>query len=203
MQRGYPKISVAPVAEPITLAVAKAWLKVDYDDDDDIITELIVAAREYAEKRTNRALMQQTILMQLPCFPYVDRRNPLGFIKLFRSPVQSLKKIQYYNTDNVLTTLYDADADPAVTDSAYLDNVYEPARITAAVNTSWPNTAARHDAVKITFVAGYSSASDIPSGIKLAMRQLLADWYRNRENPVKEKHTAADLMLEKYKVEEI
>ncbi len=36
-------------AEPITLEEAKSWGKIDQDADDDIITELIVAAREICE----------------------------------------------------------------------------------------------------------------------------------------------------------
>lgn len=201
--RGNYKIITPPASEPIDLQTAKDWCKVDYSDDDDIFTALIQSAREYAEHETRRALFTQTLQMALPCFPVADSRNPMGFIKLFRSPVQTLKKIEYYDTDNVLTTLYDADADPAVTNTAILDNWHEPARVTPAVGTSWPSTAMRPDAVRITFVAGYSATTDIPAGIKLGMRHLIAYGYQNRMDSIGEKLTAADLCFHREKVPEI
>lgn len=46
--------------EPITLAEAKLYLRVDTDDDDNLISAMITGARAAAEGRTHRVLTQTT-----------------------------------------------------------------------------------------------------------------------------------------------
>ena len=65
-----------PVAEPVTLELAKQHLRVDFDDDDGYITGLITAARQYCEKVTRRAIFNQTWCRTMDFFPVwnaVDR----------------------------------------------------------------------------------------------------------------------------------
>jgi hypothetical protein len=45
------------MTEPISLAEAKKHLRVEFDDDNDLIQGLIVAAREYAEGFLNRVFV--------------------------------------------------------------------------------------------------------------------------------------------------
>ena len=51
----------ADITEPVTLQQAKDWLKVESDADDDLITDLIAAARLHCEKYANKSLVQRTI----------------------------------------------------------------------------------------------------------------------------------------------
>ena len=53
-----------PAAEPWTVAEAKAFLRVEHDDDDAIIASLIAAARGQIEALTRRALMTQTLALR-------------------------------------------------------------------------------------------------------------------------------------------
>jgi len=55
-----PKITTTG-SEPITLAEAKAWLKVDYPDEDTLISMLISGVREQVEEFTGLSLIASTI----------------------------------------------------------------------------------------------------------------------------------------------
>lgn len=48
---------MSDMTEPITLNDAKLYLRVDSDDDNDLIRSLITAAREYAEGFQNRVFV--------------------------------------------------------------------------------------------------------------------------------------------------
>ena len=58
-----------PAAEPVTLAEAKAFLRVDVTAEDAFITTLITAARLHVEGTTGRALISQTWRVGLDCWP--------------------------------------------------------------------------------------------------------------------------------------
>ena len=63
------KVTVQPSVEVISLALAKTQLRVDFPDDDILITGLITAARQWAEAYTRRAFFTQTIVLSLDQFP--------------------------------------------------------------------------------------------------------------------------------------
>ena len=50
-----------PGEEPVTLAEAKAWCRIDGADDDALLAALIAAARLQVESLTGRALMTQSL----------------------------------------------------------------------------------------------------------------------------------------------
>ena len=64
-----------PAVEPVTLADAKAHLKVDTTDDDALITALITAARARAEWHTGRALITQSWTLWLDAWPAERHRR--------------------------------------------------------------------------------------------------------------------------------
>lgn len=78
------KRTVDPTAEPVTLAEMKAHLRVEDNSDDDLITSLLVAAREFVETETVTQLMPATYQMVLDGFPGAN-----GAIKLPRPPFKS------------------------------------------------------------------------------------------------------------------
>ncbi len=51
---------IGPGEEPLTLADAKAWCRIDATDEDALLTALIAAARLHVEALTGRALITQT-----------------------------------------------------------------------------------------------------------------------------------------------
>jgi hypothetical protein len=55
----------ATPTEPVTLTEAKAWLRVDYTDDDTLITPMIKSARQSIEHFTNRALVPKDVSLNI------------------------------------------------------------------------------------------------------------------------------------------
>lgn len=61
MLLSYNATIAAGATEPVTLADVKAYLRVDFDDDDDLITALITAARQKCEKLLGLVLVETDI----------------------------------------------------------------------------------------------------------------------------------------------
>lgn len=76
--------------EPVTLVEAKNWLKVDVDDDDTIISALIIAARQTCEGYTALSFVARTVTAII--------RNELGSSRLPYGPVNSI--ISMYDSDD-------------------------------------------------------------------------------------------------------
>lgn len=164
------KITDTPAAsECVTLAEAKAHLRVDVSDDDALITALITAARLDAEARMRRTLVETTWELQLDAFP-AD-----GCMRLHNAPVQTVTHVKYYDSTGVLQTL---DA------SAYvLDTASEPARLVLAYGQSWPATYSRPGAVQVRYVAGLPVAdkAKVPEIIKAWIKLRVGTLYEHRE----------------------
>lgn len=161
-------LDIAPTAEPVSVSEIKGMLRIEDSDEDTLITGLIVAARELAEKILRRAIINQTWLLYLDDFP---KHN---YIKLPYPKLQSVTWIKYYDTNNTLTTL---------NSSAYqVDAIDTPGQVVLTFNESWPNVYDGINPVEIKFICGYgANASSVPSAIKLAIKHLVAHWFEHRE----------------------
>lgn len=164
------KLIAAPEAEPVTLAEAKAHLRVTHDDEDALIGTLIAAARQSLDGKDGilgRALMPQTWELVLDAFPR-------GVVAVPLAPLQSVTSVLYVDADGVEQTLaaeaYTVDADS------------EPGRVVAV--DGWPATDDVPNAVRIRFVAGYADAAWVPAGLKAAMLLHIGDLFANRERGI-------------------
>ena len=159
-----------PDIEPVTLAEAKAHLRVDIDDDDTLIQAYVSAARDQIELMTERALFTQTYRMTLDGF-WGGR-----CLVLPHPPVQSVTSIKYDDADDVEQTL---------SSSAYVvDTDSEPGSVYLAENQSWPTTRGKPRAVRVTYVAGWSTVAAVPERAKQAIKMLVGHWYESRETVV-------------------
>lgn len=154
-------------SNPVSLLEAKAHCYIDIDDDNTYLASLITAATGYVQKRTNLQLMQATLERTLDCFP------ACGEIKL-RGPLSSVSWLKYYDTDGANTTVS--------SDNYWVDENSIPPRIQLA-NWFFPPAVqvGRPGAVQVRFVAGYASADSVPAELKLAIMELVAHWYQQRE----------------------
>ena len=153
-----------PVGEPLSLADAKAFLRVEHDDDDSVIAALISAARNHVEALTRLGLMTQTWRIVLDCWPKDGRIGPrLG-------PLQSLAAARVYNEANVSSAI---DAGHFVADAA--------AGVIAAPGWSLPAPGRAVAGIELDVVIGFGeAASDVPQILIQAIRMLVSHWYENR-----------------------
>ncbi len=161
--------TVEPATEPITLAEARAHLRVDDTTENDYITALITVAREHVESLTDRQLITATYALRLDDFP----RRSCDIIRPPRPRLIAVSSITYVDTAGDTQTLAAADYQ--------VDAVSEPCRILPAYGLTWPSTRSQLNAVTITYTAGYGAAAVVPKAIKQAILMLVAHWFENRE----------------------
>jgi uncharacterized phiE125 gp8 family phage protein len=183
----------APAVEPVTLAQAKAHLRVDFAEDDAYITALITAARQRVEKITNRAIFSRRMLLTLDYFPWPGWGSTTGStahdyfmhwyyrgltIRLPQPATVSVESLSYLADDGVtLVTI-----DPA---KYTVDTSSEPARISPSPGFTWPYQQNYIPGqVKVNFTAGtYGDGvvvNNCPQTIVWAMYLLIGHWYENR-----------------------
>lgn len=162
--------TVAPASEIVSTADAKAHLRVDHSNDDTLIAALSAASREWCENYCRRAFYTQTWRLRMDSFP-----DETSFL-VPRSPLQSISSISYVDTAGDTQTW---------SSSNYIVSAdMEPARVSLAYGVTWPTTRAQADAVTVTFVAGWTSTSNVPAPIVAAIKLYLGFLYESRENVV-------------------
>ncbi|MDO9236001.1 MAG: head-tail connector protein [Aquabacterium sp.] len=184
------RLITAPTALAVSVADAKAHLRVDGTDDDTLISAMITAAAELAEQATGRALMPQTWELTLDAFP--------AALQLTRLPAASVASITYADSTGTIQTL--------PSNLYALDNAddFGFASIVPAYASSWPATRDQINAVAVRYVAGYADASHVPESIKSWIKLMVGAMYENRaaEEVGNVSHPLgfADRLLDRYKV---
>lgn len=157
-----------PSTEPVTLAEAKAHLRVTATDDDTLVDSLIATARQWVEDFTRRALITQTWDYTLDAF--ADE------IEIPLPPLQSVNSVKYLDVDGVEQTLA---ATEYTVDTAATRGLVRP-----AYGKSWPSVRDQANAVTIRFIAGYGTAAAVPGTIKAAVLLMLGELYARRETAI-------------------
>jgi uncharacterized phiE125 gp8 family phage protein len=158
-------LKVAPSVEPVTLAEAKLHCKMDSADDDALITALIVAARQQAEHRTNRALVTQQWELTLEAFP--------DLIELPKPALVSVQSVKYLDDNGVLQTLASTEYQVVISE---LIGYIQP-----AFGKTWPSCRVQPDSVVVAYTCGYGAADAVPQSIKAWMLMAIGTMYNQRE----------------------
>jgi uncharacterized phiE125 gp8 family phage protein len=157
--------TVNPASEPVTLAEAKLHLRQDTAADDALITSLITEAREWAEDFTNRAFITQTWEM-------VTDVMPPWQVLLARPPLVSVTEVRYIDSNGVSQIMPSADYQ--------VENGSQPF-IAPAWGKMWPAVRPGAAAWRVIYQAGYgAAAANVPEGIKLGIKQRIAQSYEAR-----------------------
>ncbi len=160
----------APTVEPVTLAEAKAHLRVDTATDDSYIATLITAAREWVEEYLDRALVHQQYVMRLDSFPYE--------FELPRPPMATSGTA----TAVVVTYTLGDDSTATLSSTQYrVDRNATPGVVRQLRAGTWPGNLDDQNAVTVTWWAGYgASGTAVPAAIRHAILMLVGFWYDNR-----------------------
>lgn len=158
----------APALEPVSLADAKAYARVDSIDDDALITTLITAARSELERNLGRALITQTWTYNLDVWPQ-------GFaVPLPVAPVQAVNQVRVYALDDSFAVL------PLT--SYLLDGLGSPPRLIRRGTLAWPVPLRPANGIAMDFTCGHGSQpTDVPAALRIAVLLLVAHWYDRRE----------------------
>ncbi len=146
-----------PASEPLTLSITKSYLRIDHDDEDQFIGDLMVSARMLAENWLRRSLITQSWKLGYDeCAPQ--------HISLPMGPVNSVFNVMLINRDN----------------SSQLISA-ENYSLNAAKNILTFDTQVRGFHIEINYSTGYgSTASDIPAPLRQGMLCHVASLYENR-----------------------
>lgn len=159
---------IPPMVEPVALTEAKAWLRIDGADEDEIVAGLILAARLFVEDWTRRKIIAQTWRLSLDAWP------PGPAFELPLVPFRGLAGARVYDSAGASVAVpaaeYAVDPHPERARFVYLGAPPAPGRV-------WGG-------VEIDVVAGHGeTAADAPAPLRQAIRMLIARWHESRGDP--------------------
>lgn len=161
--------TVAPAQVSVSLADAKEHCRVDDNDSDDYITDLIQAAASRLDGCSGilgRCLITQTWQMTYDAFSS-DLKLPF--------PVQSISSLKYYDQNNDEQTVATSDYELVKIGSQNFIRFISTYQFPTLYDY-------RTDRVSVLAVAGYgSNATDVPNELNHAIKMLVAHWYENRD----------------------
>ncbi len=147
---------VEPASEPVTLAEAKLYLRVDGSDEDTLISEMIVAARVAAEQYLRRSLITQQWKLVFNTHAPMDVFLPMG-------PVQSVV--------SVVTVAEDSSTE-AVSSTLY--------RLSASKREICFEQVISAHQVEITYGTGFGDPEDVPAPVKQGIFAHISEMYDGR-----------------------
>ncbi len=171
----------------VSLADVKTQARVDFSDDDALLSSLILSAVEAVQQRSGRTLGTEQWTVSYP--------GVSGDILLPKSPVQTIDAATYYDVNGAQQTL---DLGQFY---RWIDE--DKAIIRPKAAAFWPATQMREDAISFTFTVGYGA--NLPEPLKTAIKMIVSFLYQNRESTmvgrsITQIPIAADDLIDLYRV---
>jgi uncharacterized phiE125 gp8 family phage protein len=158
-----------PAIEPVSLDDAKTWLRVSHDDENALISDLVIAARSRVERHTGLALIQQGFTETLDDWA-AHRLSGFGrAFTLARAPLISVDTVAIENRDGGVTN-WDQ--------SEYRIEAGEAGRLVAIYPHTLPCPEVPAGGIVISFTAGFGqSEDDVPQPLREAVLRLVGEAY--------------------------
>ncbi len=170
-----------PASEPVSLAEAKLFLRVDHDDEDELITMLITAAREAVEAAIGRALITRRVRESLDIWV---REAAQGAV-LGLGPVTNVIAVRLIADNGSQSVLEE--------DCYRLEGHRDRPRLVFAAGV--PATLRQIGGIEIEYDCGYANAAEnLPVALRLASLQIVASLYELRQGDAPIPETARALM---------
>jgi uncharacterized phiE125 gp8 family phage protein len=174
-------IVTPPASEPISLAEAKLFLRVDHSAEDSLIATLIGAAREAVEAGIGRALITRRVRESLDIW----RREAVQGAVLGLGPVTNVVAVRLLTDSGSQSVL-----DP---ERYRLEGHRDRPRLVFPPGV--PATLRSAGGIEIEYDCGYADeASDLPVALRLATMQIVAALYELRQGEGAIPETARALM---------
>jgi uncharacterized phiE125 gp8 family phage protein len=155
-----------PVAEPVTLGEAKAYLRIDHDAEDALVMALIAASRRQVEAMTGLALMTQGWSF------FADDWPAQGEFALPLHPLIAVEELKVHGEEGE-----PAEIDPA---HYYVDRWARPARLILR-ERNWPRPGRIANGIELAATLGFGGeAGDVPEDLRQAILRLVAHWHERR-----------------------
>lgn len=158
-----------PPTEPIDLAYAKTFLRVDHDEEDALISDLIRASRERTERQIRTSLITRRQLYTTDCL------SDSG-VFINHGPVTAVHDLKVIDPSGSVAGVSPTDYQ--------VDLRSIPAHLCLRAPFRWHDFAGPAAHVEIEIDAGYGTeAADVPMPLRQAVLLLLAQSYEYRDRP--------------------
>lgn len=180
-------VKTAPTFAPVSLAEAKANLRIGHNAQDDLIQAIVSSEINAVQTKIGRQLAQATLILYLDAYPEDDE------VIIERGPVSSIVSVKYLQQGaSELTEVPAADYQ--------LDNVELTARLRFL--ESFTPDIDKMNVIQIEMITGWESGA-IPDDIKHAILLRVNRRYTNPDDPIELSGTStrvstSDTLLEPY-----
>jgi uncharacterized phiE125 gp8 family phage protein len=165
-------IITPPVSEPVSLAEAKAFLRLETSDEDDLVSHLISTAREAIERSLGLALITQTVRETLDAFTGSGVQNHGRAYRLAVQPLVSVTAVAVRDASGG-STPWDADQ--------YFVMPGLHGCLVLTPDGRFPASTLGAGGIEVTYVAGFGAAgAQVPNAIRQAILLAVADGFENR-----------------------
>ncbi len=165
-----PLLVTGPTETPVSLAAAKAHLRVEHGEDDILIAAMIAAAVSTIDGWSGwlgRCLVTQTWSRAFSGFPCAGSM-------LLPFPDASDVSVTYLPSGGGASVTL-------ATSEWHHVRLASGDAVALADGATWPSTADHPAAVTLTADYGYGEAADVPAAIRSALLLMVGDLYRYRE----------------------
>jgi uncharacterized phiE125 gp8 family phage protein len=157
-----------PAEEPVSLAEAKGFLRVDDEAEDGFIGTLVTAARIHLESVTGRALVEQSWRVVLDAWPEGN------VVALPVGPFMALDAITAFDVDDEAHVVPLAQFVP--------ESGRGPARLFLPAQVKGMPAMRQRLGIEIDYRAGYGAdATAVPADLRQAVLSLVGHWFEHRD----------------------